>query len=222
MRSSSMVWRIKRPMVMNGLVMVSIPGAMRRAGMESPSPAGERQSRGYEKSPPHARGRGFCLGELLGLRGITPACAGKSEADPVGHATFRNHPRMRGEECTAASIHTSSMESPPHARGRDPDAIAAAREMGITPACAGKSRLAPGRTTAGWNHPRMRGEEPHRRHTRTRPLESPPHARGRACARANDCGAQRNHPRVRGEEKVHTTTRVTDEESPPHARGRAA
>ena len=139
LRSSSMVWRVKRPMAMNGLVIVFIPETMRRAGMESPSPAREQQGRGYGKSPLHARGRAgpwpnacsparnhpcmrgeefIAIGRFIRQTGIIPACAGKSIRAHALQSTGPNHPRMRGEEPNCSSVSSCASESPPHARGR--------------------------------------------------------------------------------------------------------
>lgn len=157
LRSSSMVWRVKRPMVMNGLVMVFIPETMRRAGMESPSPAREQQGRGYGKSPLHARGRALTLPE-------SPLHArGRAGPWPNACSPARNHPRMRGEEHCWADSPRHRMESPPHARGRGFLKSPVRYWCRITPACAGKSGFQ--KVFGGWA------------------LESPPHARGRGLLR---------------------------------------
>ena len=49
-------------------------------------------------SPPRVRGKEDTAGSLDAVRGITPACAGKSGA-PVGRlAVVRDHPRVCGEK----------------------------------------------------------------------------------------------------------------------------
>lgn len=138
LRISSMVWRIKRPMVMNGLAMVVILGTMRRAGMESPSPA-----RGRVRSP-----------ILLGgsSSGITPACAGKSRRMPPHPRSYGNHPRMRGEESTSSARSLPPPESPPRARGRGSIVTASPNSRRITPACAGK-RVLKMRPPRIWSYP---------------------------------------------------------------------
>lgn len=181
LRSSSMVWRVKRPMAMNGLVIVFIPETMRRAGMESPSPAREQQGRGYGESPLHARGRA----------GPWPnACS-----------PARNHPCMRGEECTDGRRAGVCLESPPHARGRAAIAEDDGLLAGITPACAGKSTLAD--------------------RCSPRRLESPPHARGRGVGPAGRADQDGITPACAGKRARHHCKRHTGRESPPHARGRA-
>ena len=51
------------------------------------------------KSPPHARGRLGLDVELKKIRGITPACAGKTVRYWFGSKVCTDHPRMRGEDC---------------------------------------------------------------------------------------------------------------------------
>ena len=72
------------------------------------------------------------------------------------------------------------MELPPHARRRDPDAISARANKGITSACAEKSRKLAKSTIASGNYLRMRGEEITVDHDGGRVVELPPHARRRA------------------------------------------
>ena len=56
---------------------------------------------GQVGSPPHARGK--VLGQRLKYcrKGITPACAGKSETLSRVHSGERDHPRMRGEKLSS-------------------------------------------------------------------------------------------------------------------------
>ena len=53
----------------------------------------------YGGSPPHARGRLGLDVELKKIRGITPACAGKTVRYWFGSKVCTDHPRMRGEDC---------------------------------------------------------------------------------------------------------------------------
>lgn len=180
LRSSSMVWRVKRPMAMNGLVIVFIPETMRRAGMESPSPAREQQGRGYGKSPLHARGRAP-IGVAIGQgHGITPACAGKSAVagEQIGRVDGIT-PACAGKNVAMERGTEMPKELPPHARGRAGLSTPPRRNNGITPACAGKSRLERSQYAQNQNHPRMRGEESVARVFTMASRESPPHARGR-------------------------------------------
>ena len=71
-------------------------------------------------SPPHARGRRVSLA--------------------LAHMTYPDHPRMRGEDSNARTGIVSGRGSPPHARGRHYFEYRHLVGVGITPACAGKTR----------------------------------------------------------------------------------
>ena len=130
-------------------------------------------------SPPHARGRHYFKdGDLVGVR-ITPACAGKTRSVRAGSVDLRDHPRMRGEDRRFRSERRGTPGSPPHARGRLPQALAVARRRRITPACAGKTPSTPDRRTPWSDHPRMRGEDCAMSLKKVETAGSPPHARGR-------------------------------------------
>ena len=111
-----------------------------------------------------------------------------------------DHPRMRGEDSECQSSTCCHRGSPPHARGRPLTFGNMRLDLGITPACAGKTMV---KVRCVW-----------------RPSGSPPHARGRppdwveplaysritpACAGKTVMPnlAQHNtrdHPRMRGED----------------------
>ena len=111
---------------------------------------------------------------------MTPACAGKS----VRWAMNARLPR----------------ESPPRARGRGDVGHVGGFLSGITPACAGKRRIAMSNKQSNRNHPRVRGEETFTSLPLIGLVESPPRARGRAGGLGIRGNRVRNHPRVRGEE----------------------
>ena len=130
-------------------------------------------------SPPHARGR---LGpELLDNAkwGITPACAGKTTTGSSVIKSPQDHPRMRGEDCRQVSVYHGFGGSPPHARGRLLVLLVEGAVLGITPACAGKTRAASAIFRPRTDHPRMRGEDGTNTALPANPSGSPPHARGR-------------------------------------------
>ena len=126
------------------------------AGKTCGRPAGKTGTIG---SPPHARGR-----RVYGLwyprsERITPACAGKTSTYGAYIHSHRDHPRMRGEDHRFLFGGDYPSGSPPHARGRPAPRPRAGREERITPACAGKTSLAPFSGLRSWDHPRMRGED---------------------------------------------------------------
>ena len=55
-------------------------------------------SKGQIGSPPHVRGKGIPGGEEDAVRGITPACAGKSIYSRISTTLKKDHPRMCGEK----------------------------------------------------------------------------------------------------------------------------
>ena len=112
----------------------------------------------YQGSPPHARGIHGVHHRGLSGTGITPACAGNTQHDRKYHRVARDHPRMRGEYCYNSCLSLLQSGSPPHARGIHDRPVLSARSPGITPACAGNTRLCKYGAVRSWDHPRMRGE----------------------------------------------------------------
>ena len=130
-------------------------------------------------SPPLARGKvpiAFLF--VLRLR-ITPACAGKSGNLIYTVLKVRDHPRLRGEKIIFYNVGAVVYGSPPLARGKERKNFYRLDWIGITPACAGKSKEIIVYPLAFWDHPRLRGEKlsvPYLlRHTNG----SPPLARGK-------------------------------------------
>ena len=108
---------------------------------------------------------------------------------------------MRGEEAPPGLTAPKGVGSPPRARGRAARVELEVPEVGITPACAGKSVPRVQVLAADRDHPRVRGEE----------HDGPMGA-----------GQGRDHPRVRGEEASKNDPLVVVGGSPPRARGREA
>ena len=150
-------------------------------------------------SPPHARGRPGRRRFPARYRRITPACAGKTSGLSSQFSDRWDHPRMRGEDDGRGRRWPLPGGSPPHARGRQRGLSSRPDRARITPACAGKTgmkkrswrgrRITPacaGKTSGlssqfsdRWDHPRMRGEDVHRRTNQLPAAGLPPHARGR-------------------------------------------
>ena len=131
-------------------------------------------------SPPRARGKEQQKTLASEMKGITPACAGKSAQGPCLTDKNKDHPRVRGEKKVILQPEHLRTGSPPRARGKVQQLHPAVRDMGITPACAGKSRwkICPG--VKWWDHPRVRGEKS-TVYSMGRPgMGSPPRARGKA------------------------------------------
>ena len=56
----------------------------------------------HQGSPPHVRGKVECVIDTVGMRGITPACAGKRNKLQGWSAVHQDHPRMCGEKIRRA------------------------------------------------------------------------------------------------------------------------
>ena len=130
-------------------------------------------------SPPHARGRLKVILALAIMRRITPACAGKTLEVISDDVPAPDHPRMRGEDSAATRGGGNAFGSPPHARGRHSLAGRTGIGIGITPACAGKTKALHRAGSGLRDHPRMRGEDDRPKGLLGRQQGSPPHARGR-------------------------------------------
>ena len=92
-------------------------------------------------SPPHVRGKAYSSAGHWIRRGITPACAGKRDAEFFRLSISRDHPRMCGEKALEQRYCRLFGGSPPHVRGKGYAAGFAMYFEGITPACAGKRVL---------------------------------------------------------------------------------
>ena len=112
-------------------------------------------------SPPHVRGKDMDTLQTVHDARITPACAGKSVPELCVYTHNLDHPRMCGEKKSATLRPQKKWGSPPHVRGKVEIHCYAVFDVGITPACAGKS------TIVDVFHCFLLG--------------SPPHVRGKVC-----------------------------------------
>ena len=69
-------------------------------------------------SPPRVRGKGNSNTGSAFSVGITPACAGKSNVDPLETAVIQDHPRVCGEKASNACKVVMPLGSPPRVRGK--------------------------------------------------------------------------------------------------------
>ena len=111
-------------------------------------------------SPPRGRGKVVGSEELPGVRGITPAWAGKSGICLLGYNAGGDHPRVGGEKFQLRSVRRSYLGSPPRGRGKAFQGQLLQAVEGITPAWAGKRSRPPARRPFSWDHPRVGGEKP--------------------------------------------------------------
>ncbi len=68
--------------------------------------------------PPRVRGRVVKIGKAQGLKGNTPACAGKRTKNQKRRITSWKYPRVCGEELAMNAFCVLLMEIPPRVRGR--------------------------------------------------------------------------------------------------------
>ena len=131
------------------------------------------------RSPPRVWGKVRLMGSALPVTGITPACAGKSNAGLQMPVVARDHPRVCGEKCLDgfahgmiagspprvrgknSTIHSylNSTGSPPRMRGKAHCVLLATCGRGITPAYAGKRPVQGLPPLRCRDHPRVCGEK---------------------------------------------------------------
>ena len=131
--------------------------------------------------------------------------------------------------------------SPPRVRGKAPTLSASSVNMGITPACAGKSELQYEMLSRLRDHPRVCGEKSGNVILNFIGLGSPPRVRGKVRAAIHEMGVYgitpacagkrgsarvssrslRDHPRVCGEKTGLSQTDFAYRGSPPRVRGKA-
>ena len=131
-------------------------------------------------SPPRMRGKGICFRLEKRPRGITPACAGKSDRWHGGQSCPRDHPRMCGEKFDNPKIDNSQLGSPPRMRGKEVCKKVNPISTRITPAYAGKSVHLQAAYACREDHPRVCGEKENVKNACRGHLGSPPRMRGKA------------------------------------------
>ena len=130
-------------------------------------------------SPPRVRGKGKGSLYHRPVRGITPACAGKSSRFCHCIPIPRDHPRVCGEKGGTQVIGESDKGSPPRVRGKVFSKIMAFHASRITPACAGKSKKPRSKIHRKGDHPRVCGEKRGGGSHLQAPGGSPPRVRGK-------------------------------------------
>ena len=109
-------------------------------------------------SSPRVRGKPPCERAGPPVRGLIPACAGKTSARSGTRATRRAHPRACGENVMLVRGSNGIVGSSPRVRGKLPVLGLEAARAGIIPARAGKTgQVRHGRGLAR-DHPRACGE----------------------------------------------------------------
>ena len=90
-------------------------------------------------SPPRVREKhSYMTSSNEGL-GITPACAGKTNATPEQHRLVKDHPRVCGKNFSILCCWFWIAGSPPRVREKLLNLVLLVLDSRITPACAGKT-----------------------------------------------------------------------------------
>ncbi len=189
-------------------------------------------------SPPRVREeRGAVFSSPFGI-GITPACAGRTDAIGRAHSVDGDHPRVCGKnklQITDAGVRTGS---PPRVREELLSLEFLSSFSRITPACAGKTAQQTAFHTVRWDHPRVCGKNTQMMDAAQNVKGSPPRVREKlggtkqphnligitpACAgktAASHYGWCRawDHPRVCGKNQVWDDAHEGQKGSPPRVR----
>ena len=147
---------------------------------------------------------------------------------------------MRGENLWGIIPAENALGSSPHARGKQKHSLTWQVDIGLIPACAGKTHARSRTSNAIRAHPRMRGENYRPGKDVKNSGGSSPHARGKLTGPFLQIGDKRlipacagktlhsipryprttAHPRMRGENFEQTDGSISTEGSSPHARGK--
>ena len=131
-------------------------------------------------SPPRRRGKGYREFGIDISDRITPAQAGKSVAPRQKRSALWDHPRVGGEKLLQFALPLLLTGSPPRGRGKVRTVLSEERDIGITPAWAGKSRMSLILINAIGDHPRVGGEKYRDEDDDIACGGSPPRGRGKA------------------------------------------
>ena len=137
------------------------------------------QQHGPGGSPPRMRGKGCCKHLMILVDGIIPAHAGKSSVRELLLIVSRDHPRMCREKGSFIILSEGMIGLPPRVRGKVTQAVFQPVQLGITPACAGKSCPPLFLFVLSRDHPRMCGEKYFLVEMPRTSLGSPPRMRGK-------------------------------------------
>ena len=129
-------------------------------------------------SPPRVRGEDFYAHFGVKMRGITPACAGRSGRTGARSSSTWDHPRVCGEKTASTAPSFFLGGSPPRVRGEGVGVDTHAQRTGITPACAGRRLHLKTYDLLRTDHPRVCGEKAFTQGCGPNLRKSPPRARG--------------------------------------------
>ena len=131
------------------------------------------------ETPPHAWGRPYHSGDIYRLVRNTPTCVGKTSRAFTFSPVSQKHPHMRGEDRANLTERAATLETPPHAWGRQRPQSLLELFLRNTPTCVGKTAASMLMVSTPRKHPHMRGEDEPPCPLALRRRETPPHAWGR-------------------------------------------
>ena len=149
-------------------------------------------------SSPRVRGKLILVGRTVKIRGLIPACAGKTSEAPRCSRSIRAHPRVCGENNLTVCPHTTPPGSSPRVRGKLLVSVLFAAYNRLIPACAGKTYTLSSPAGSLSAHPRVCGENGNRMGTGVVGSGSSPRVRGKRSDRLPRFGRGGSSPRVRG------------------------
>ena len=112
---------------------------------------------GLGGSSPRGRGKPRQLRYQGSAPGLIPAWAGKTEYPATGGQPRPAHPRVGGENSSAALAGAGASGSSPRGRGKRRKCRALTARQGLIPAWAGKTRCGCATGKTRWAHPRVGG-----------------------------------------------------------------
>ena len=118
----------------------------------------ERRPRRTWGSSPRVRGKPPQRALIAFIRGLIPACAGKTVSFQGMNVPRPAHPRVCGENVPPAHVSRFIKGSSPRVRGKLVADDCAGGVVGLIPACAGKTKFAPVFAGVAGAHPRVCGE----------------------------------------------------------------
>ena len=130
-------------------------------------------------SPPPTRGKHATRHCQSGCMRITPAYAGKTRAVYSAGLSWRDHPRLRGENQKRHYERVRDEGSPPPTRGKLNRVGISSTSARITPAYAGKTAFYGAGYRENQDHPRLRGENFDWISEKVSGIGSPPPTRGK-------------------------------------------
>ena len=144
--------------------------------------SGDQEAMVEAGSSPRVRGKLLELGAEDDREGLIPACAGKTSWKSSTPWPWWAHPRVCGENATAAWSGVQAAGSSPRVRGKRSHDHGPGGPRGLIPACAGKTACALRASRSPPAHPRVCGENERGEEDRGVGLGSSPRVRGKLVA----------------------------------------